>query len=116
MRGMELTSIRYERTGAIARITLNRPKQGIAITADMPSGLSSCVEEAYTDTRVHSMLPSGEGPGFCGGYDLNAWAEHFLDAAGEDDGEPLSPVTVKAQARNHDPSAIWDPMMDWQAM
>jgi enoyl-CoA hydratase len=109
-------SLRYEVDGPVARITLDRPKAGNAITAEMPSELAAAVEQADLDPRVHVMLLSGEGSGFCGGYDLSAWAEHFLADAPADDSEPLPPNSVAAQARNHDPDRIWDPMVDYQGM
>jgi enoyl-CoA hydratase len=111
-----MPSVRYEVDGPIARITLDRPAAGNAITAEMPGELAAAVERADVDPAVHCMLLSGAGPGFCGGYDLSAWAEHFLSDAGDEDGEPVSPISVAAQARNHDPERIWDPMVDYQGM
>jgi enoyl-CoA hydratase len=110
-------ALRYEVDGRIARITLDRPRSGNAITAAMPGELAAAVETADLDPNVHCMLLSGAGPGFCGGYDLADWAEHFLAGPGSpDDGEPLAPNSVAAQARNHDPDRIWDPMVDYQGM
>ena len=40
----QLTTMTYERTGRIARITLNRPERGNGITMDMPRELTACVE------------------------------------------------------------------------
>jgi enoyl-CoA hydratase len=107
--------VRYEVTGRVARLTLDRPASGNAITAAMPGQLAACVERADLDPAVHCILLSGAGPGFCGGYDLSAWAEHFLEDAPASD-EPLPPTSVAAQARNHDPDRTWDPVVDWQAM
>jgi enoyl-CoA hydratase len=110
--------VRYAVDGRVARITLDRPRAGNAITAEMPAALAAAVEQADLDPRVHVMLLAGAGPGFCGGYDLSDWAEHFLDGdkSADADGEPLSPVSVVAQARNHDPGQIWDPVIDYQGM
>jgi enoyl-CoA hydratase len=115
---MGFTTLRYEVTGRIARITLDRPASGNAITAEMPGELAAAVERADLDPAVHCMLLAGAGPGFCGGYDLSAWAEHFLQEAGDAGAaeEPLPPTSVRAQALNHDPSRAWDPMLDYQAM
>jgi enoyl-CoA hydratase len=112
-----MASLRYEVTGRIARITLDRPASGNAITAEMPGELAAAVERADLDPGVHCTVLSGAGPGFCGGYDLADWAEHFLEAAGEAGAdEPLAPTSVRAQARNHDPDRVWDPVLDYQAM
>src|ERR1700756_4303135 len=91
-----MSSLRYEVTGRIARITLDRPERGNGITMEMPRELTECVERANLDRSVHVIALAGAGKGFCGGYDLVEYAEH--------------------QPPNHDPSAPWDPMLDYQFM
>jgi enoyl-CoA hydratase len=65
------------------------------------------------------MVVSGRGSGFCGGYDLSLFAEQggspvaAAAAAQPAEGTVLDPV---AQARNHDPSRPWDPMVDYAMM
>jgi enoyl-CoA hydratase len=109
-------TLTYEVTGRIARITFNRPEHGNAITPDTPLDLAHAVERADLDPRVHVMVVSGRGSGFCGGYDLRLFAESDMaeaTSAESRDGTVLDPV---AQARNHDPSRIWDPMVDYAMM
>jgi enoyl-CoA hydratase len=109
-------TLTYEVTGRIARITFNRPDRGNAITPDTPLDLSHAVERADLDPRVHVIVVSGRGSGFCGGYDLSIFAENDMAQAAADvprDGTLLDPV---AQARNHDPSRAWDPMVDYAMM
>ncbi|GAB2445458.1 crotonase/enoyl-CoA hydratase family protein [Nocardia tengchongensis] len=109
-------TLTYEVTGRIARITFNRPERGNAITADTPTELAAAVERADLDPRVHVIVVSGRGKGFCGGYDLSIFAENGLaPAEGEQPtaGTVLDPV---AQARNHNPWATWDPMVDYAMM
>ncbi|MFE4457382.1 enoyl-CoA hydratase-related protein, partial [Nocardia tengchongensis] len=109
-------TLTYEVTGRIARITFNRPERGNAITADTPIELAAAVERADLDPRVHVIVVSGRGKGFCGGYDLSIFAENGLaPAEGEQPtaGTVLDPV---AQARNHNPWATWDPMVDYAMM
>lgn len=108
-------TLTYEVTGRIARITFNRPKQGNAITADTPIELAAAVERADLDPRVHVMVVSGRGKGFCGGYDLSIFAENGFDGVGEVDrtGTVLDPIV---QARNHNPYGQWDPMVDYAMM
>ena len=72
----------YDVTGKIARITLNRPARGNGITLELPQELAACVERANLDPAVHVIALSGNGKGFCGGYDLVASAEH--DVTGEE--------------------------------
>jgi enoyl-CoA hydratase len=98
-----LSSMTYEVTGRIARITLNRPQRGNGITAALPRELAQCVERADLDRNVHVIALAGNGKGFCGGYDLVETAERM--------GDPRS-----AARSNHDPAEIWDPMIDYQMM
>lgn len=91
-----LETMTYERTGRIARITLNRPERGNGITLELPRELARCVEEANLDPEVHVICLSGRGKGFCGGYDLAEFAREGIP--------------------NHDPSTPWDPGLDWQMM
>ncbi len=115
-----LRTMTYEVTGRIARITLDRPERGNAITLDTPRELAACVERADLDPRVHVIALSGNGSGFCGGYDLVESAERMLD--GEHVAHerarfpPGSPVDPAVTARNHDPRRVWDPMIDYQMM
>ena len=108
-------TLTYEVTDRIARITFNRPDQGNAITADTPRDLADAVERADIDPAVHVILLSGRGKGFCGGYDLDVFAENA--ARPPEDAEfadtVLDPV---AQMTNHIPGQVWDPMVDYAMM
>ena len=129
-------TLTYEVTGRIARITFNRPERGNAITPDTPLDLAHAVERADLDPRVHVIVVSGRGTGFCGGYDLSIFAEGDMGGAGVDlaaggdagrgaqdptgatgvlprEGTLVDPVV---QGRNHDPSRAWDPMVDYAMM
>jgi enoyl-CoA hydratase len=116
---MKLSTLTYERTGRIARITLNRPERGNGITFDMPRELSACVEQANLDPEVHVIALAGNGKGFCGGYDLVMSAEgrmvdsEISSGAAPPPGSPLDPAV---QSANHDPSQTWDPIVDFQLM
>jgi enoyl-CoA hydratase len=112
----EPSTMTYEADGRIARITLDRPERGNGITLEMPRELAACVERANLDPAIHVIALAGNGSGFCGGYDLVASAEEMEAGFGHGevpDGSPLDPQVV---ARNHDPSAIWDPVVDFQMM
>jgi enoyl-CoA hydratase len=127
---MALETMTYERDGRIARVTLDRPDRGNGITLEMPPELAACVERANLDPEVHVIALAGNGSGFCGGYDLVASAEgrgaegsgadpaasgrEAEDAAGiVPEGAPIDPGVIAA---NHDPDAIWDPVVDFQMM
>jgi len=110
-------TLTYDVTGAIARITLNRPERGNGITFEMPAELAACVERANLDPAIHVIALSGNGKGFCGGYDLVMTAEQKLGSEGELLGWPKgSPMDPKVQVANHDPEGTWDPMVDYAMM
>jgi len=121
-----LGTMTYERTGRIARITLDRPERGNGITLETPRELAALVERANLDPEVHVIALSGNGKGFCGGYDLVMSAEQRMEKSGEgvsaaaglapDPNAPGSPQSAAVQAANHDPSGTWDPMVDFQMM
>jgi enoyl-CoA hydratase len=102
--------------GRIARITLDRPQRGNAITLEMPRELADCVERANLDPQVHVIALAGNGSGFCGGYDLVASAERMSDEGFGADAPEGSPLDPAVQAHNHDPNAVWDPVIDFQMM
>jgi len=113
----EAPVVRYTVTDRVARITLDRPERGNAITPRLIAELVACVERADLDPAVHVLLLAGEGRGFCGGYDLVESAEGVgagnpgpVDATG---GSPLDPAVMAA---NHDPGGTWDPMVDYAMM
>jgi enoyl-CoA hydratase len=116
---VELETMTYERDGRVARVTLDRPERGNAITLATAPELAACVERANLDPEVHVIALAGNGSGFCGGYDLGS-AEAFGESNverrttnDEEAGSPLDPTTIAA---NHDPSHPWDPVTDYQMM
>jgi enoyl-CoA hydratase len=123
-----LKTMIYEREGRVARITLDRPERGNGITLEMPRELSACVERANLDPAVHVLALSGNGSGFCGGYDLVEFAEGMKDrGSGADPAAPggeaeeaagfdASALDPAVQAANHDPGRVWDPVVDFQMM
>ena len=112
-----LTAVRYESAERIARITLDRPERGNAITPDMIRELACCVERADLDPAVHVLLLAGNGSGFCGGYDLLESAEGMGAGMPGAEATPVgSPLDPRVIAANHDPSRTWDPMIDYAMM
>lgn len=112
---MSLSTLHYEVTGPVARITLDRPHRGNGITMEMPRELAECVERANLDPAVHVIALSGRGKGFCGGYDLVTSAEQRLEQE-HGAGGPGSPLDAQVQSQNHDPARVWDPMIDYSMM
>lgn len=90
-------TVRYERTGPVARITLNRPEKLNALDDEMPRRLRAAVEEANRDPDVRVILLAGAGRAFCAGYDLELYAERPTPTRGSQ-------------------AMPWDPLRDYQWM
>jgi enoyl-CoA hydratase len=117
--------VQYAVADRVARITLNRPERGNGINRALVTGIEHAVERADLDPDVSVVLLSGNGKGFCGGYDLVQSAEgqgQLGDEAGEGEaggsaaplaGSPLDPAVMRA---NHDPAGAWDPTVDYAMM
>jgi enoyl-CoA hydratase len=107
-------TLQYAADGRIARITLDRPARGNGITFDLPYELAEAVERANLDPAIHVIALAGNGKGFCGGYDLVLSAEQKPEGAERfPKGSPLDPAVL---FENHDPTQVWDPMVDYQMM
>lgn len=91
---MEFTSLRYEVTGRVGRITLDRPERLNAIDWNMPREIRLAVEAANDDPEVHVIVLTGSGRSFCAGYDLKAFAEAGIGTQGR----------------------VWDPIKDYRGM
>jgi enoyl-CoA hydratase len=90
-------TVRYERHGRIAHITLNRPECLNAINDEMPGDIRAAVAEANRDEGVHVIVLGGAGRAFCAGYDLTLYAER-----------PGPGVATQEMP--------WDPMIDYRRM
>jgi 2-(1,2-epoxy-1,2-dihydrophenyl)acetyl-CoA isomerase len=56
----------------ILRLTLRRPDKRNALTDDMVAGLLAAIDAAGRDEAVRTILLTGEGDHFCGGFDIVA--------------------------------------------
>ena len=79
----------------IARIILNKPERFNAIDHELAKELEQAIHEANRDDNVHVIILEGAGKGFCGGFDLKAFAE------GESEWNQEMP---------------WDPLIDYRMM
>jgi 2-(1,2-epoxy-1,2-dihydrophenyl)acetyl-CoA isomerase len=72
---MQLTEhVSYELKDRIAFLTLTRPEARNALTGALAEGLVLAVTEIERDRRVRAVILAGEGPVFCAGGDLKAFA------------------------------------------
>ena len=111
-----MSVVQYAVSGRVARITLNRPERGNGITRGLLTQLERAVERADLDPGVSVLLLSGNGKGFCGGYDLVQSAEGQGQLDGEADAPAGSPLDPEVMRANHDPSGVWDPTVDYAMM
>lgn len=92
-----MSTVRYEKDGRIARLTLNRPEVMNAINDALPQDLADAVAQADADPDVHVMILAGAGDAFCAGYDLTYYAE------GNGNGQATQDMP-------------WDPIQDYSFM
>ena len=71
---MESLAVLYEKTGNIARITLNRPDVFNAFNDDQSYQLQDALKQATKDAEVRVIVLTGAGKAFCSGQDLKAIA------------------------------------------
>lgn len=65
-----MSTILSETTGAIARITLNRPEKYNSMDWDTAKALQDALDAAEKDDTVRCIVITGAGKGFCAGQDL----------------------------------------------
>ena len=80
----DLQHLAYERRGAAAWITLDRPAKRNALTVEMVASLSVALTHAEADLDVRAVVLTGRGTAFCAGADLGQMAAS-LDAAGREE-------------------------------
>jgi 2-(1,2-epoxy-1,2-dihydrophenyl)acetyl-CoA isomerase len=68
----ELETIRYEREGAVAVITINRPDAMNSFDDALRRDLLAACKEAAADTSVRAVVLTGEGRSFSAGADLKS--------------------------------------------
>ena len=64
-------SLRLERSGAVARITLARPEVRNAFDERLIEELTRAVTQIGEDSAVRVLVLAGEGPSFCAGADIS---------------------------------------------
>jgi enoyl-CoA hydratase len=68
--------VTYEKAGAIATVTLNRPDKFNAMQSDMIRLLDDCLRRANRDNAVKVIVLQGAGDSFCAGFDFSNGLEH----------------------------------------
>lgn len=74
----EFTDILYEKSGWVARITLNRPQAYNAYSTAALQELAAAFQDASWDDRVAVVVFTGAGPrAFCTGGDVKEYQENY---------------------------------------
>ncbi|KAF9426181.1 hypothetical protein BGZ94_006849 [Podila epigama] len=71
----------YSQQGAVATITLNRPKRGNALSGPMAALFVAAINRAIDDASVRVLVITGSGKYFCTGMDLTAQSSGDSDSA-----------------------------------
>ena len=66
------TPVHYERTGAAALVTIDRPARRNAVDAETAALLRECLARFEEDEDARVMVLTGTGEAFCAGADLKA--------------------------------------------
>ena len=64
-------SVTFEKRGAVALVTLNRPQALNSFTRQMHHDLWAAFDQAEADSEIRAMVLTGAGRGFCAGADLS---------------------------------------------
>lgn len=64
-----------ERSGDVLVLTLNRPEARNALDPELKDRLTQAMRDADTDPGVRAVVLTGNGPVFCAGMDLKAFAK-----------------------------------------
>jgi len=75
-----MSTVRFEREGAVARVVLDRPGQLNAISPELLTDLDAACAKIETDAGVRAMTLTGAGRAFCAGADLGVVQELAPDA------------------------------------
>ena len=81
--------IRVERSGAVLRITMNRPARRNALSRRLVADLHQAVQKAGATEGVRVVVLGGDGPAFCAGADIGEFASSADDGMARSDAEGI---------------------------
>lgn len=99
------TTIRLERSGAVARVTLARPNVLNAFNSDVIAELFACFGELAEDDDLRAVVLAGEGKAFCAGADVS-WMQASVEATERENREDARAMAVMFRAIDECPAPV----------
>jgi methylglutaconyl-CoA hydratase len=99
------STLRLEREGPIARVTLARPDVRNAFNAEMIGEVTACFSELAKDEELRVVLIAGEGSFFCAGADVN-WMRASVNATRDENREDALRMAGMFLAIDEFPAAV----------
>jgi enoyl-CoA hydratase len=87
-------SVRYERDGPVAIVTIDRPERRNAVDPPAAALLFAAFERFAAEDDASVAILTGAGGTFCAGYDLKAAAEGGLEELRDDGPGPMGPTRM----------------------
>lgn len=75
-------ALRFERSGAVATVTLNNPASRNAFDSNMREELAQVVAQVRADRELRALVLTGANGSFCSGGDLRGLSSTGLDGVG----------------------------------
>jgi enoyl-CoA hydratase len=104
-------TILYATEGAVATITINRPRQLNTIVPPMPDEIEAAVGRAVRDAAVKVIVLRGAGRAFCAGYDFGggfaAWDELISSDGAWDPGKDFAVATAAELSPTQKLMSVW---------
>lgn len=72
-------TVRLERSGPVATVTLERPSKRNAQSKALLEALESCLRQAEADDEVRVVVVAADGPDFSAGHDHKELGDGYLD-------------------------------------
>jgi enoyl-CoA hydratase len=72
---VQFTTIRLDRLGHVARLTLARPERANALNAEMLGEIGQALDTLEQDAEVRALVVTGAGAAFSSGFDLKEQME-----------------------------------------
>lgn len=87
----------YEKEGAVAKITMNRPEKYNSFTREMALLMQDALADADGDDDVRVIVITGAGKAFCAGQDLKEAIDPEMPDLGQIVEEHLNPIIMAIQ-------------------